>query len=206
MNFLFVLIESFAIMSALMVIITPNPVHSVLFLIFTFVNSSILLIFLGNTFMGLLFLIVYVGAIAVLFLFIIMMLNIKVKSEKFLFNFFQFFLIFSFGLAFIYFFLVFFNLYYGGIDLLEYQLLKDNGFILDYFNYFKSIEEYLTIELLGQVLYTKYFIPFLIAAYILLVAMIGAIVLTFQGSSSSKKQLLFEQLSRSSEKAIFKVM
>ena len=178
MNFLFVLIESFAIMSALMVIITPNPVHSVLFLIFTFVNSSILLIFLGNTFMGLLFLIVYVGAIAVLFLFIIMMLNIKVKSEKFLFNFFQFFLIFSFGLAFIYFFLVFFNLYYGGIDLLEYQLLKDNGFILDYFNYFKSIEEYLTIELLGQVLYTKYFIPFLIAAYILLVAMIGAIVLT----------------------------
>lgn len=206
MNFLFVLIESFAIMSALMVVITPNPVHSVLFLIFTFVNSSILLIFLGNTFMGLLFLIVYVGAIAVLFLFIIMMLNIKVKSEKFLFNFFQFFLIFSFGLAFIYFFLVFFNLYYGGIDLFEYQLLRDNGFILDYFNYFKVVEEYLTIELLGQVLYTKYFIPFLIAAYILLVAMVGAIVLTFQGSSSSKKQLLFEQLSRSSDKAIFKIM
>lgn len=206
MSFLFILAESFAIMSALMVIITPNPVHSVLFLIFTFINSSVLIIFLGNTFMALLFLIVYVGAIAVLFLFIIMMLNIKIKSEKIFFNSFQFFLIFFSGLFFIFFFLVFFNLYYGGIDLVEYNLLKDSGFILFYIDYFNIIEQFLTIELLGQVLYTKYFIPFLLAAYILLLAMVGAIVLTLQHKSSSKKQLLFEQLARSSKKAIFKVV
>lgn len=202
---LFFLAESLIIISAFMVIITPNPVHSVLFLIFTFINSSVLIAYLGGSFMSLLFLIVYVGAIAVLFLFIIMMLNIKIKTERSNSNFFQFFLIFFFGIFFIYFFLVLFNMYYGYLDYSEYLLLKENGFILDYFNYYKALESFSLPELLGQVLYTYYVIPFIIAGFILLVAMVGAIVLTVTYKKSSRKQLLFEQMSRGSKKAVFKI-
>lgn len=202
---LFFLAESLIIISAFMVIITPNPVHSVLFLIFTFINSSVLIAYLGGSFMSLLFLIVYVGAIAVLFLFIIMMLNIKIKTERSNSNFFQFFLIFFFGIFFIYFFLVLFNMYYGYLDYSEYLLLKENGFILDYFNYYKALESFSLPELLGQVLYTYYVIPFIIAGFILLVAMVGAIVLTVTYKKSSRKQFLFEQMSRGSKKAVFKI-
>lgn len=205
MNFLFILVQSFIIMSALMVIITPNPVHSVLFLIFTFANASILISFLGNNFMALLFLIVYVGAIAILFLFIIMMLNIKIKTDRSFSNLYQFFLIFFLGLVFIFSFLVLFNVHYGSLDIEEYILLKRLGFILEYFDYFKVLEDVFIVELIGQVLYTKFFIPFLLSAYILLVAMLGAILLTLQHKKSSKKQIVFEQLSRSSKKAVFKV-
>lgn len=202
---IFFLAESLIIISALMVIITPNPVHSVLFLIFTFINSSVLIAYLGGSFMSLLFLIVYVGAIAVLFLFIIMMLNIKIKTERSNSNFLQFFFIFFLGIVFIYFFLVFFNTYFSYLDYSEYLLLKENGFIIDYFNYYKALESSTLPELLGQVLYTQYFIPFILAGFILLVAMIGAIVLTVSYKKSSKKQLLFEQLSRGSKKAVFKI-
>jgi NADH-quinone oxidoreductase subunit J len=202
---LFFLAESYIIMSALMVIITPNPVHSILFLIFTFINSSVLIAYLGGAFMSLLFLIVYVGAIAVLFLFIVMMLNIKIKTERSNSNFFQFFLIFFFGMIFIFIFLMFFDVYFGYLDYSEYLLLHQNGFILEYFDYYKAIESSNLPELMGQVLYTQYVIPFILAGFLLLVAMIGAIVLTVTYKKTTRKQLLFEQISRGSKKAVFKI-
>lgn len=202
---LFFLAESYIIMSALMVIITPNPVHSILFLIFTFINSSVLIAYLGGAFMSLLFLIVYVGAIAVLFLFIVMMLNIKIKTERSYSNFFQFFLVFFLGIVFIFVFLMFFDVYFGYLDYSEYLLLSQNGFILDYFDYYKAIESSTLPELMGQVLYTQYVVPFILAGFLLLVAMIGAIVLTVTYKKTTRKQLLFEQISRGSKKAVFKI-
>ena len=80
MNLLFYIFSSFALVSGIMVIQARNPVHSVLFLILVFFNSAGLLLLLGLDFFALIFLVVYVGAIAVLFLFVIMMLNIKLAE------------------------------------------------------------------------------------------------------------------------------
>ena len=80
MTWLFYLFSSFAIASGIMVIQSRNPVHSVLFLILVFFNGAGLLILLGLDFFAMVFLVVYVGAIAVLFLFVVMMLNIKLAE------------------------------------------------------------------------------------------------------------------------------
>ena len=80
MNLLFYIFSSFSIVSGIMVIQARNPVHSVLFLILVFFNSAALLLLLGLDFFALIFLVVYVGAIAVLFLFVVMMLNIKLAE------------------------------------------------------------------------------------------------------------------------------
>ena len=76
LSLFFYLFASIAVVSALMVVISRNPVHSVLFLILTFFNSSALFVLMGAEFLAMLLLVVYVGAVAVLFLFIVMMLNI----------------------------------------------------------------------------------------------------------------------------------
>lgn len=80
MNTLFYFFSSFALMSGIMVIQSRNPVHSVLFLILVFFNSAGLLLLLGLDFFAMIFLVVYVGAIAVLFLFVVMMLNVKLAE------------------------------------------------------------------------------------------------------------------------------
>ena len=80
MNFLFYLFSSLTFISGVMVIQARNPVHSVLFLILVFFNAAGLLVLLGLDFFAMIFLVVYVGAIAVLFLFVVMMLNIKLAE------------------------------------------------------------------------------------------------------------------------------
>lgn len=167
-----------------MVIISTNAVHSVLFLILTFCNVTLLLLLLGAEFFAFLLLIVYVGAIAVLFLFVIMMLNIKINRDHV--NWYIFYPI------------IILILIYIGENLYNFSLKFD---ILSYFEsqlyWISWVEEtkfVTTIQVIGKILYTNYCLLFLIASLILLVAMIGVIVLTMHQKSNLKKQKIEKQL------------
>jgi NADH-quinone oxidoreductase subunit J len=192
-NFLFYFFGGLAVLSAGMVISIKNPVHSVLFLILTFIASAALLFLLEIEFISLIFIVVYVGAIAVLFLFVVMMLDIKITdSNRF---FFKYFPIGSFlGFAFL-----------VEVLLILTENLESSPYSLTWlenrtytFEWMLSLDFITNVGVVGQVLYTYYFMYFLIAGIILLVAMVGAIVLTLVFNKSSKIQLLPRQIARSS--------
>jgi NADH-ubiquinone oxidoreductase chain 6 len=204
MNFLFYLFSTLALLSGVMVIQARNPVHSVLFLILVFFNSAGLLLLLGLDFFAMIFLVVYVGAIAVLFLFVVMMLNIKLAeiNEKKL----RYLPIGGLlGLLFLFeIFLIVDN------DLIP--LLLSNNTIMyaqlaavEYIEWSSYIDTVTNIQAVGQLIYTYYFYFFLMASLILLVAMIGAIVLTMHKSVGIKRQEVFEQNTREFTKTIGKV-
>lgn len=204
MDLLFYIFSSMTLISGVMVIQARNPVHSVLFLILVFFNAAGLLVLLGLDFFAMIFLVVYVGAIAVLFLFVVMMLNIKIAeiNEK--------------------------RLRYlpiGGVlgllFLFEVLLIVDNDLIpllfynnaqaiseiqnLNFINWISNVETITNIQAIGNLVYTYYFYFFLMASLILLVAMIGAIVLTMQKGLRIKRQQVFLQNSRDFAKTIRKV-
>ena len=197
MNSLFYFFASLALVSGVMVIQARNPVHSVLFLILVFFNVAGLLILLGLDFFAMIFLVVYVGAIAVLFLFVVMMLNIKLAeiNEK--------------------------RLRYlpiggllGILFLFEIFLIVDNDLIplvshsfgnTTFIQYSSLIETVTNIESVGLLLYTYYFYFFLLASLILLVAMIGAIVLTMHKGVYVKRQQVFQQNTREFGKTVGKI-
>lgn len=188
-NLLFLLFGSLAIFSALMVISSKNPIHSILFLILVFLNSTGLLMLLGIEFLAIMFVIVYVGAIAILFLFVVMMLNIKIIELNE--NMTRFIPIG--GLIGLLFFLQLYLVY-------DHDLMKLSEFINNPLNaqlfWDKNIVNLTNIQIMGESLYTVYFYPFLIASLILLVAMIGAIVLTLHSQANIKRQEIFKQSSR----------
>ena len=174
------LFSSLALVSAFFVIRSNNPVHSVLFLIFAFCNVSALLICHSLDFFAFIFLAVYVGAIAVLFLFVVMMLNIAITQK----NPVQYLPIGGFiGFLFLAQILVL-------IDQPDYS----NN--LSYLDWHLFIQPTTNIEAIGQVLYTTYAPFFILASLILLVAMIGAILLTMITSRTVKRQAVFEQNTR----------
>ena len=191
----FYFFAALAIISAVMVISSSNPVHSVLFLILTFCNASGLLILLEAEFLAMIFIVVYVGAIAVLFLFVVMMLNINVAVNQG--EIYQYLPVGGFvGLMFLSeIFLIIENDF---VTLLAPSLLEG-----DYTLWVKSTEDISNIVILGQVLYTTFALFFLIAGLILLVAMIGAIVMTMQTRSTLRRQQISQQVSRDFENAIF---
>jgi len=194
---LFYIFSSIAVVSGIMVISSRNPMHSVLFLVLVFCNAAGLLILLETEFLAMLFLVVYVGAIAVLFLFVVMMLNIRITelNESILRY-----------------------LPVGGIILLIFLfeiLSVINGDLVPFFssNLFQfeadniilstnlntilwsnQIDPTSNIEALGNVLYTYYVYSFIIASLILLVAMIGAILLTMRKRVNVRKQEIFDQV------------
>jgi NADH-quinone oxidoreductase subunit J len=177
------------ILSAITVSFSANPVQSVLFLILTFCQAGVLLIMFNVDFFGLIFIIIYVGAIAVLFLFVIMMLNVKIQdglNSVFLLksNLENFILIVaSFYAMFITLLAVLGNLFS------EQEVnVTDN-----YMNYFDNLNN---IDVFGQVLYNYYLICFLISGLILLIALVGAIVLTLRFNEVKKNQLSSRQLAR----------
>lgn len=187
---LFYLFGSLAIVSGIMVIKSQNPIHSVLFLITVFCNATGLLLLLNIEFMAMIFIVVYVGAIAVLFLFVVMMLNIKLtESTESTLKYIP-----IGGLI-------------GLIFLSEICLMIQSEFLPSYLdlNYNWLKPELTNIESIGYVFYTYYTMFFLLAAMILLVAMIGAITLTMQHSQNVKRQQIFQQLSRDFNKATFLV-
>jgi len=193
-NLFFYSFTGLALLSATMVISVKNPVHSVLFLILTFISSAGLLFLLEIEFISLIFIVVYVGAIAVLFLFVVMMLDIKITdSNRF---FFKYFPIGSFlGFAFL-----------AEVLLILGENLETNPYTLEevsYLSWILHLDFVTNVGVIGQVLYTYYFLYFLIAGIILLIAMIGAIVLTLTFNRKSRTQTISRQTARSLDKAIF---
>ena len=180
-----------------MVISARNPVHSVLFLILVFCNAAGLLILLEAEFLALLFIVVYVGAIAVLFLFVVMMLNVKISEvqDEVL----QYLPIG--GLIGIVFLLEIFLIIEGDFV----SLLQTHNINPDYVNWFSNKDSISNIQTLGDVLYTDYVIFFLLAGVILLIAMVGAIVLTMSTRTSLRRQFIYQQVSRDFENAVFLV-
>ena len=172
--------------SCFMVYFSLNPVHSVLFLILAFLNSAFILLLFKIEFLALLFIIIYVGAIAILFLFIVMMLNIKKELFNLkINNFFLVFLVSCFFLIFLSFDFVSFEL--GNVFQFQFSFLT---FLLDGFG---------DITMFGQSLYNYYLVLVLISGFILLVAMIGAIVLTLEFQSVYLLENSFRQLSRTTK-------
>lgn len=183
------------LISAILVIGAKNPVHSVLFLILVFCNAAGLLILLEVEFLAMIFLIVYVGAIAVLFLFVVMMLNIKLieLSENLLL-----YLPIGAILALLFLFEIFILIDTDLIPLFNLNF----GDTLNYIQWSSEITSMTNIAKLGMLIYTHYFLLFIIASFILFVAMIGAIMLTLYRHTNVKRQLIYKQLSRDFNKAI----
>ena len=175
-----------AIISAIMVTVSKNTVHSVFFLILDFISISCLFIMIGAEFLGMIMLIVYVGAVAVLFLFVVMMLNVAQQKNQWLLS------EDSSGhipIGLIISTLIFFEL----IIVIGGWRYKPDLFNS---NNLKVSNEVSNTHSLGQILYTDYIHIFQISGMILLIAMIGAIVLTFRQREGVKKQSYIKQISR----------
>ncbi len=180
-----------AVLSALMVISARNPVHSVLFLILSFVNASGLFVLLGAEFLAMILVVVYVGAVAVLFLFVVMMLDINfVKLRE---GFLQYL---PFGAL------------LGIVLIIELGILfltrsfSENS--LSKFVESPVINEVENTKLIGQVLYTDYFYLFQISGLILLVAMVGSITLTLRDRGQVKRQNISQQNYKNANNSIEK--
>ena len=175
-----------AIISAIMVTVSKNTVHSVFFLILDFISISCLFIMIGAEFLGMIMLIVYVGAVAVLFLFVVMMLNVAQQKNQWLLS------EDSSGhipIGLIISALIFFELIIviGGWKYKPDLFNSDN---------LQISSELSNTHSLGQILYTDFIHVFQISGMILLIAMIGAIVLTFRQREGVKKQSYIKQISR----------
>ena len=175
-----------AIISSIMVIASKNTVHSVFFLILDFISISCLFIMIGAEFLGMVMLIVYVGAVAVLFLFVVMMLNVAMQGDE-LFQTPTKYLHLPIGL--IISLVIFFEL----IIVVGGWQYKPDLLLASSININQNITNTHSI---GNILYTEYIHLFQLSGIILLVAMIGAIILTFKKRSGVKKQSYFEQISR----------
>ena len=175
-----------AVVSAIMVTVSKNTVHSVFFLILDFISISCLFIMIGAEFLGMIMLIVYVGAVAVLFLFVVMMLNVAQQKNQWFAS------QESSG-----------HIPVGLIisTIIFFELIIVIGgwkYKPDLFDINNSLNNFSTSNThsLGQVLYTDYIHVFQLSGMILLVAMIGAIVLTFRKRSGVKTQSYLKQISR----------
>jgi len=178
------------IASALAVIIARNPVHSVLFLILAFFNAAALFVLLGAEFLAMILVVVYVGAVAVLFLFVVMMLDVDFAELRQ--GFLQYLPI---------------GALVGVIFLAELLLVVGAwtigpGLTDAITERIPPIASVSNTEALGLVLYTRYIYFFQAAGLVLLVAMIGAIVLTLRHKEKVKRQNVGEQMARTKETAI----
>ena len=170
----FYFFASFLIVTCISVIFSKNPVNSVLFLVLAFLNSTFLFILIGAEFVGIILAIVYIGAVAILFLFVVMMLDIQITTL--MFNIKRY---------------VPLALLFAGVILAE----------IIYLTVFKSSKSNISeivrssnnTEEIGNVLYTKYFIDFQLSGIVLLLAMIGAIVLTHVYRPSIRRQSIDKQ-------------
>jgi len=188
----FYFFSTIAVFASIMVTVSRNTVYSVFFLILVFISISILFIMIGAEFLGMIMLIVYVGAVAVLFLFVVMMLNVtellsERPSRKGLIN----------------------NISIGSIVgiIIFLELLV----VVGGWKYKGTFVPLSTINLnldisnahaLGNILYTDYIHLFQISGMILLVAMIGAITLTFSRRENIKRQSYFDQIQREKDSAV----
>ncbi|KFC69024.1 NADH-quinone oxidoreductase subunit J [Bosea sp. LC85] len=184
----FYLFSGITVASAFMVVSSRNPVHSVLFLILAFVNAAGLFLLLGAEFLAMLLVVVYVGAVAVLFLFVVMMLDVDFAE---------------FRQGFLNYLPV--GVLVGLVFLIE-LLLVVGAWVIDPKIVSTPVAAIPTnisnTEALGQVLYTQYVYYFQAAGLVLLVAMIGAIVLTLRDRPGVKRQNVVAQNARTKETAM----
>jgi len=182
----FYLFAFIAIVAAIMLTVSKNTVHSVFFLILDFISISCLFIMIGAEFLGMMMLIVYVGAVAVLFLFVVMMLNVaQQKNQWFVSTESSTHIPIGLVISLVIFFelLVVIGGWKFKPDLMTTMSLSIN-------------ENITNTHSLGTLIYTDYIHIFQLSGMILLVAMIGAIVLTFRQRSGIKRQSYFAQISR----------
>lgn len=188
--FAFYLFAVVACISGFMVVLSKNPVHSVLWLILTFLSSAGLFVLLGAEFVAMLLIIVYVGAVAVLFLFVVMMLDVDFAALRE-------------GMA---------KLLPIGL-LIAVVLLVQLGFVFGAWHVNEAamglrqavtppVAEVDNTTALGVLLYTKYVLLFQLAGLVLLVAMIGAIVLTLRKRATVKRQNVLVQMYRDPKAAV----
>ena len=181
-----------AVFSAIMVVASKNTVHSVFFLILDFISISCLFIMIGAEFLGMIMLIVYVGAVAVLFLFVVMMLNVaQQKDEWFKGKIFTSHIPFGSLISIIIFLELIIVI--GGWKY-KPNLIETSSIQID--------KNFTNTHALGNIIYTDYIHLFQLAGLILLVAMIGAIVLTYRKREGGKRQSYFKQISREKKDSI----
>lgn len=183
----------FAIITSIFIIITKNPILSVLFLILLFLIMSGYLMLLGASFIGLSYILVYVGAVSILFLFILMLINIRISelisntSNSLILGILVVYIFFtSIGIGDI--------ITYSSQSLLNYLTLVNYNILIDNINikfttstyWDGNLTEISHINSLGNIIYTDYFLWLILASIILLLAMIGAIVITITQVSTSK--------------------
>lgn len=186
----FYLFSAVAIAAGVMVISARNPVHSVLFLILAFFNAAGLFVLLGAEFVAMILVIVYVGAVAVLFLFVVMMLDVDFAELRT-----GFLNYMPIGAAI-------------GLVLLAELVLVLGGWAFSpelgqaAASPTPAPDALTNTEALGRILYTKYVYLFQAAGMVLLVAMIGAIVLTLHHKPGVKRQNIAEQVARQPEDSI----
>jgi NADH-quinone oxidoreductase subunit J len=188
----FYLFASICVASAVMVIASKNPVHSVLFLILAFVNAAGLFVLLGAEFLAMILVIVYVGAVAVLFLFVVMMLDVDFAELRH--GFLNYLPIGGvIGIVFFIELVMMLVLGSGAIGPGAGKVIVDP---------IPSLAEVTNTEALGLVLYTRYVYYFQAAGLVLLVAMIGAIVLTLRHKPKVRRQNIADQVARTKATAI----
>lgn len=188
-SFLFWLWSLSAIFAGSKVISSNNPIHSVFWLILAFINAAFLLLLLGLEFLPILFCIVYAGAIGIMFLFVVMLLNIKLveiseNATRYL------------PIGVIIGFIFLYQIYF--VFTSEVTNYVTSWEVYD----FSSLVEVSNIEQMGQVLYTDYFLYFLVSSLVLLVAMIGAIVLCLYHEEGIKRQDIFSQVATEYDKTV----
>ena len=189
----FYIFSLIAIVSAVMVTVSKNTVHSVFFLILDFISISCLFIMIGAEFLGMIMLIGYVGAVAVLFLFVVMMLNVAEQKGQW-----------------------FSSRWDGGTHipvglLVSLIIFFELIIVIGGWKYKADLLNSLSINIstevtntrsIGNVLYTDYILLFQISGLILLVAMIGAIVLTYRERAGVKRQSYVKQISRERDEGV----
>ncbi|MEK9923326.1 MAG: NADH-quinone oxidoreductase subunit J [Rhodospirillales bacterium] len=186
----FYLFASVAVVSGVMVVTARNPVHAVLFLILAFFNSAGLFVLIGAEYLAMALVVVYVGAVAVLFLFVVMMLDVNFQelragAARYI----------SIGAVVGLALLAELSLVLGGAAFGDAKVM---GGALPT----PPADQVENVRALGQILYTDLFVLFQISGLILLVAMIGAIVLTLRSRPGVRRQRISDQLERTPEKAI----
>ncbi len=184
----FYLFAGVLVFSSMMVIASKNSVHSVLFLILAFFNAAGLFVLIGAEFIAMMLVIVYVGAVAVLFLFVVMMLNVNFEEMR---EGFQKYLGLGLSVA---------TILLAELVLVIYWALKTPAAIASAEH--AALPSVSNTQNIGNLLYTYYVYPFQMAGIILLVAMIGAIVLTHRTRPGVRKQKISTQLARTKAQSV----
>jgi NADH-quinone oxidoreductase subunit J len=183
--YLQVSIIAFILVNSVFLVTSKTPVYSVFFLILIFFGSAVLTVTWGVDYIGLLFVIIYVGAIAVLFLFVIMMLDLKIEiftiNKRYLILMLTFFFLSTL-----------FSLLYSSKAFFLFDKLYDYAPCL-----YETFDPLYNIDVFGQSFFNNYIPCFLCVGFVLLTAMLGAIVLTLKYNTQRKNELFLRQLSRS---------